>query len=183
MICENCKSSISYGTKYCTVCGEKIPNELNIAEYEKTIWAKLDRAKDKYDTMLLKKLTGNVVFKAVWLIVVLGYFFFTMYGNLNGIRIKDSETYKVQYNEQAEEYYIIPLKQEASLELFVPVGTEDIEFTAVSNGKENDSRRFTTKQYKEQGYTVTADKYDAIYINAIRKGKSADKIKVIVTSK
>ena len=112
--------------------------------------------------MLLKKITGNVVFKAVWLIVVLGYFFFTMYGNLNGIRLKDSETYKVQYNEQAEEYYIIPLKQEASLELFVPVGTEDIEFTAVSNGKENDSRRFTTKQYKEQGYTVTADKYDAI---------------------
>lgn len=183
MICEKCKNSLSYGTKYCSVCGEKVSNELYIAEYDKTVWAKLDKAKDKYDTMLLKKLTGNVIFKTVWLIVVLGYFFFTMYGNLNGIRLKDSETYKVQYNEQEEEYYIIPLKQEASLELFVPIGTENIEFAAVSNGEETDKQKFTTKQYEEHGYTVTADKYDAIYIDAIRNGKSADKIKVIVTSK
>ncbi len=183
MNCEKCKSDLSYGTKYCTVCGEEIPSEMYLAEYDKTVWAKLDRAKDKYDTLLLKKITGNVIFKAVWLIVVLGYFFFTMYGNLNGIRFKDSESYKIQYNEQAGEYYIIPLKEEAMLEIFVPIGTEDIEFTAVSNGEESDRQKFTTKQYKEQGYTVSADKYDAIYIDAIRKGKSADKVRVIVISK
>lgn len=183
MICEKCKSDLSYGSKYCTVCGEEISSELYVAEYNKTIWAKLDRWKDKYDTLLLKKITGNVVFKTLWMIVVLGYLFFSMYGNLNGIRLKDSESYKVQYNEQADEYYIIPLKEEAMLELFVPIGTENIEFTAVTNGEENERKVFTTKQYKEQGYTVIADKYEAVYIDAVRKGKSADKVKVIVTSK
>lgn len=180
MICEKCKNELSYGSKYCVSCGEKIPSDAYREEYEKTIWAKLDKIKDKYDTIFLKKLTGNIFFKIFWLVAVLGYFFFTMYGNLNGIRLKDSEAYKIQYYEKGDEYYIRPTEEISQLELFLPVACERVIFTAYADGEECDKKEFTTEEYKAEGYTVVADEYDYIYIDAQRNGQSADKVKVIV---
>lgn len=180
MICEKCKSELSYGTKYCGNCGEKVPKDAYKEEYEDTIWAKIDKIKDEYDTLLLKKITGNVYFKALWLIIVLVYFFFTMYGNLNGIRLMDSEAYRIQYYEKADEYYIRPTDEISQLELIAPIGTEKIIFTAFTDGEESDKKEFTTDEYKEKGYTVVSNEYDYIYIDAQRRGKSADKVKVIV---
>lgn len=180
MICEKCKSELSYGTKYCGNCGEKVPKDAYKEEYEDTIWAKIDKIKDEYDTLLLKKITGNVYFKAIWLIIVLVYFFFTMYGNLNGIRLMDSEAYRIQYYEKADEYYIRPTDKISQLELIAPIGTEKIIFTAFTDGEESDKKEFTTDEYKEKGYTVVSNEYDYIYIDAQRRGKSADKVKVIV---
>ncbi len=180
MICEKCKTQLSYGTKFCQGCGEKIPKDAYSDEYSDTIWAKFDKIKDRYDTFFLKKLTGNIYFKIVWLILVLCYFFFSMYGNLTGIRFKDSDDYKVQYYEANDEYYIRPYKENSSLELFVPIGTQTIVFTAFSDGEAADQKEFTKQEYKENGYTVTSNKYDYINIDAVKDGKTKDSVKIIV---
>ena len=111
---------------------------------------------------------------------ILTYFFFTMYGNLNGIRLKDSESYRIQYYEKADEYYIRPTDEISQLELIAPIGTDSIVFTAFADGSECDKKEFTPEEYREQGYTVTSGEYDYIYIDAQRNSKSADRIKVIV---
>lgn len=180
MICEKCKSELSYGEKFCGVCGEKIDTKIYQEEYDKTIWAKFDMVKDKYDTFFLKKLTGNIIFKIVWLVLVLGYLFFTMYGNLNGIRLKESESYNIQYYEKGDEYYIRPNSANSLLDLFVPIGTDTIVFTAYKDGAESDKKEFTTDEYRERGYTITAGEYKYINIDAKRNDKIADSVKVIV---
>lgn len=182
MNCEKCNSALPYGARYCNTCGEKVPDGAYDAEYKRTVWAKLDRMKDEYDSFFLKKITGSIVFKVISLIVVLGYFFFTMYGNLMGIRLKDNEAYTIQYNKQADEYYISPRQSQAQLELYVPIGTDSVVFTAFDGGKETDTKKYTTEQYRKEGYTVNEGEYDYILIDAVRKDKSADKIKIIVVN-
>ena len=180
MKCEKCTGSLSYGDKYCTHCGDKISEEVYQAEYEGTIWAKFDKAKDRYDTFFLKKITGSTVFKTIWMIIVLGFFFFTMYGNLNGIRLKDSQHYKIQYFKSEDAYCIKPVNEEANLQQYAPIGTDSIVFTAVKDGVECDKKEFTPKQYQEQGYAITAGEYESISVDAVRNGKTVDKIKIMV---
>lgn len=181
MKCEKCQSDLSYGAKYCNDCGEKVPEGVYDEEYNKTIWAKFDWAKDKYDSFFLKKITGSIIFKIITLVVILIYFFFTMYGNFMGIRFEDSEAYKIQYNKKADEYYILPYEDEANLDLYVPLGTDDVVFKAFQGGMEKDTKKYTTDEYIKKGYTIRSGEYDYIIIDAVRNGKSADKVKVIVT--
>lgn len=180
MTCTKCNSELSYGTKYCEVCGEKIDTKIYEEEYNKTIWAKFDNLKDKYDTFFLKKITGNIVFKIVWLVLVLVYFFFTMYGTLNGIRLKESDSYIIQYYEKGDEYFIRPNVANTNLEMYVPIGTETITFAAYKDGAEAQKTEFTTDEYQEQGYSITAGEYEYINIEAKKGDKVKDTVKVIV---
>jgi hypothetical protein len=154
-----------------------------LREYESTVWAKLDKVKDGYDTLAFKKITENIVFKIIVLALILGYFFFTLYGNLSGIRIKDSDSYKVHYHKKTDTYYVVPGKNATQLELFVPLGTESILFSPNLNGKVLDKERFTTEQYEEKGYRIKADEYDFIKIDALKNGESTDNVKIYVVSK
>ena len=180
MNCERCNSPLSYGSKYCNTCGEKVPSGTYDAEYKETIWAKFDTAKDKYDTLFLKKITGSILFKILSLAAVLAYFFFTMYGNLMGIRLKDSDAYSIQYNKEKDEYYISAKQTEAQLDMYVPLGTDNVVFSAFDGDEKKETKKYTTEQYRNKGYTVNEGEYDYILVEALRKGKTADKIKIIV---
>lgn len=180
MNCEKCEAPLPYGTKYCNTCGEKVPKGAYDNEYNQTIWAKIDKVKDEYDTFMLKKLTGNIVFKIVVLVAVLVYFFFTMYGNLNGIRLKENSAYTITYNTKLDEYYIYPNGAKADLEMYAPIGTDKLVFTAMTDGKVAKKDTFTIKQYEKKGYAVKEGEYEYITIKAMRNGKKADDIKVIV---
>ncbi len=183
MYCENCQSPLAYGAKYCNTCGEKVPHGVFDAAYGKTVWAKLDKVKDGYDTFFLKKITGSVAFKIVSLLAVLVYFFFSMYGNLTGIRLKENDAYTITQNKTTDEYYIYPTQAEANLELFVPVGTDTILFTAMKDEIMAEKKEFSPEQYKAEGYAVSAGEYDFVEITALRKGKTADTVKIVVAEK
>lgn len=180
MICEKCKAEHTYMADYCMNCGEKFSSEVLNKEYEKTGWAKLDKAKDVYDTLFLKKITDNIIFKIVSFVLVVMWFFFTMYGSLFGIRLKNSQDYHIQYYEEAGEYYIRPSQESSVLDLFAPLGTDHILFRAYSGNEEQDVQSFTHEEYKEQGYIITVGEYDYIVIEAVRNEKVADSIKIIV---
>ena len=180
MNCEKCEAPLSYGTKYCNTCGEKVPKGAYDAEYNDTIWAKIDKVKDEYDSLAFKKITGNIIFKIVVLLVVVGYFFFAMYGNLNGIRLKENKAYTISYNTKLDEYYIYPNGAKANLEMYAPIGTDKLVFTAMTGGKIADEKTFTVEQYEKEGYEVKEGQYDYIIIKALRGKKTADDIKVLV---
>lgn len=180
MICEKCKTEHPYMADYCMNCGEKVSPETLDAEYKKTGWAKLDKVKDIYDTLFLKKITDNVIFKIVSFVLVVAWFFFTMHGRLFGIRLKDSEDYRIQYYKEAQEYYIRPTNESSVLDLFAPLGTDNLLFRAYSGNEEQNVQSFTHQEYKEQGYVITAGEYDYIVIEAVNNEKIADSIKIIV---
>ena len=114
------------------------------------------------------------------LLVVVGYFFFAMYGRLNGIRLKENRAYTISYNTRLNEYYISPGGAMANLEMYAPIGTDKLVFTAMINGKEADKKTFTIKQYEKEGYQIKEGQYDYIIIKAMRGKKTADDIKVLV---
>lgn len=182
IFCEKCKTPFPYGAKYCVNCGEKIPKEAHEEEYKDTIWAKFDKVKDEYDKFFLKKITGNIVFKTVVMLAVVGYFFFTLYGNFMGVRLEKSEAYTIQYNEQADEYYIHMKNDVSKLELYIPIGTEKIVFQEVKNEIEN-TTEYSPDEYEAKGYSISADKHDYILVDAVRKDKTIDSVKVVVMGK
>ena len=181
--CTNCDHELAYGSKYCIKCGQKVPKGTYDAEYNETIWAKIDQLKDGYDSLAFKKITGNIVFKLVLFFSALVYLFFSLHGNFNGIRLKDNEAYTIQYNKKMDEYYISPKKISANLELYAPAGTENLVFTAIIDEKEVNVKKYTTKEYKKEGYRVETNEYEYILIEALRNGKTVDTVKIIVVEK
>ena len=182
MLCEKCNNKLPYGARYCESCGQKISKGVYEADYNKTLWAKFDKLKDWYDRLFLKNITGSLPFKIISLAVVIVYFFFTMYGNLMGIRLNENPEYTIEYNKQADEYYVCPENDIAQLDLFVPIGTDNVVFTAVSDDETADVSEYTTEEYKNNGYTVSPGQYDFIRIDAKRGEKIADSVKIIVVS-
>ena len=182
IFCEKCKTPFPYGAKYCVNCGEKIPKEAHEEEYKDTIWAKFDKAKDEYDKFFFFFLTGNIVFKAIVMIALVGYFFFTLYGNFMGVRLEKSEAYTIRYSEQADEYYINMKNDVSRLELYIPIGTDKIVFKDVKNEEENITE-YTPDEYAARGYSISADKHDYIMVDAMRNDKAIDSIKVVVKGK
>lgn len=180
MNCEKCESPLAYGTRYCNTCGEKVPKGAYDAEYNDTVWATIDKVKDKYDSLTLKKITGNIVFKIVVLVAVLVYFFFTMYGHLSGIRLKENSDYSISYNTKLDEYYISPTGAKANLEMYAPIGTDKLVFTAMTGNKKADEKKFTPHQYEKKGYEIVEGEYDYILVKAMRNGKKADSVKILV---
>ncbi len=180
MNCEKCETPLAYGTKYCNTCGEKVPKGTDDAEYNDTVWAKIDKVKDEYDSLMFKKITGNIVFKIVVLLAVLGYFFFTMYGHLSGIRLKENSDYTISYNTELDEYYISPKGAKANLEMYAPVGTDKLVFTAMIGEEKADEKNFTPARYEKEGYEIAEGEYDYIVVKAMRNGKKADSVKILV---
>ena len=183
MLCNNCSAKLSYGEKYCNKCGEEISKEVYEEEYNDSVWAKLDKAQEVYDTLFLKKITGSIIFKVISLAVVLSYFFFTMNGNLTGIRLKENTEYKIEYNKQYDEYYISLNQDNANLEIFVPFGTDEIVFKAVNSDEKSDVTQYSVEEYKNNGYEIRENSYEYITIETVRKEKKTDIVKIIVVSK
>ena len=183
MLCNNCSAKLSYGEKYCNKCGEAISKEVYEEEYNDSVWAKLDKAQDVYDSLFLKKVTGSFVFKVISLVVVLGYFFFTMYGNLTGIRLKENTEYEIEYNKQYDEYYINLNTDNANLEMFVPFGTDKIVFKAVNFDDKSDITQYSVEEYKKNGYEIRENSYEYIIIETVKEEKITDTVKFIVVSK
>lgn len=183
MICEKCGGILPYGAKYCNVCGEAVPKGTYDYAYSRSVWGKLDKVKDGYDTLFLKKLTGSTVFKTVSLLAALVWLFFTMYGNLTGIRLKNNDAYSIAYSKSADTYYICPKEKEANLEMFAPIGTDKLVFTAKRGEAVVEVKEFTPDAYKKEGYTVVVGEADYVEVEAKRKEKVADKVKIVATEK
>ena len=182
MNCKNCESKLAYGAKYCNVCGKKVEESYE-SDYNSTAWGKIDKIKDVYDNLFFKKITGNVFVKYISLGVMLAYIFFTMYGTYTGIRLKESDSYKIQYNKTLDEYYIVTDKSETTLDMFSPIGTDLIVFTPMKNKEKQDEKKYSIDEYKKEGYNIKNGEYDYVSIAAFRDDKMADEIKIVVVDK
>ena len=107
MKCHKCKFDNIVKASYCHNCGEKITENERQKAYNKTIYGKIEKIENIKNIATLDVITGNIIFKALSLIVVLGigiYFLLTMGWNT---KILNSNDYKLFYNKNSDEYYVI----------------------------------------------------------------------------
>lgn len=181
MKCKNCDNELHYGSKYCNVCGEKIPKETYAEDYKRTIWGKFDKFYDWYLTATLKKITGHIVFKIVVLAAISIFILFQLYGAYGKITLEKSEFYKVVYNKTEDEYYIETDEMSVNLNMSVPIATKQVVVSGV-NGEKVEKKEISIDEYKSEGVLIEKDKYEYITVDAVKDGKHIDGVKVIVSS-
>ena len=179
MNCVKCNSELHYGDKFCNKCGEKVEKGIYDEAYKKTIWGKLDKANDVWQTMTLKKFIDHWITKSIILLAVLVWGFFDAYTSLANIQFLESQDYKIEYNKQLDEYYIRTDEEVVDLNLYIPRASERIEITEYKDG-EKSIREMLPEEYKENAVRVKKDEFDYVTISSMRKDKATDTVKLYV---
>lgn len=179
MNCTKCNSELHYGDKFCNKCGEKVEKGAYDEIYKKTVWGKLDRMDDVWQTMTLKKFIDHWITKSIILLAVLVWGFFDAYTSIANIRFLESEDYKIEYNKKLDEYYIRTEKEVVDLNLYIPRASEKIEITEYKDD-EKSTREMLPKEYKENTVRVKKDEFDYVTISSIRNKKKSDTVKLYV---
>ncbi len=177
MNCKNCNKEISYGTMYCIYCGEKVPQDVLDAEYNKTFWGKVQWALDKLQIISLKKITDNVIFKTVAMLVAVALVFFGIRGNAGYMHLAETDVYDIAYNEETGEHRILSEEDVVGLGIYVPKTVEEIRFTGYSY--ENEPVHTETTTPEECQIIVKKGKFSHMTIESIRKGKVTKTIRVL----
>lgn len=181
MKCLKCESPLTYGDKFCNICGEKIEKRVYEEDYKKTIWGKIDKLTDWYDTLLFKKITDSIIFKIVILVLILLWGVFDVYTDLADIRILESENYTAEYNKKSDEYYIYTNDEEVILNVYVPGYTENVKVKEFLENDIKNEREITSVQGNSGLITVKKGDFDYIIIDTLRNEKVTDSVKLYIT--
>ncbi len=181
MKCINCDTSLHYGDKYCNSCGEKVEKGAYDKDYSKTLWGKLDKLCDWWETFTLKKFIDHWITKALILLAVLLWGVFDAYTDIANIKFLESDNYSIEYNTKDDEYYIRTNEKEVELNLYIPRYSERITITEYSGDKVVSSKEILAKNYKEKPVKVKNNKYNHVIISSVRGEKITDTVKFYVT--
>lgn len=181
MKCTKCKTELHYGDKFCNSCGEKIEKGAYEQDYKKTIWGKVDKLSDWWETFTLKKFIDNWVVKTGILLLVLLWGFFDAYTDLTNIKFLESENYTVQYNKTEDEYYIRTSEKEVDLNLYIPRHSEKITITEYNGENAVSSKDMLAKDYKAHPVKVKNNASVFVTISSVRNEKITDTVKFYVT--
>lgn len=180
MNCTKCNFKLHYGDKFCNNCGEKVEKGAYDEAYKKTVWGKLDKANDVWQTMTLKKFLDHWITKGIILIAVLVWGFFDAYTSLANIRFLESENYTVEYNKKLDEYYIRTEEDIVDLSLYIPRYSEKIKITEHKADKK-ETRIMLPEEYKKHAVRVKKNEFDYVTISCVRNEKNTDTVKLYVT--
>ena len=177
MNCKSCNKKIPYGAVYCIYCGEKIPQDVLDDAYSKTFWGKFQWVLDKLEIISLKKITDNVIFKTVMMLLAVALVFLGISGDAGNMHLAETDVYDVGYNEETGEYRILSEEDVVGLGIYVPKTVEEIRFTGYSY--ENEPVHTETTTPEECQIIVEKGKFSYMTIEAIRKEEVKETIRVL----
>lgn len=180
MKCAMCDSDLHYGDQYCNICGEKVPKDTYDADYAKTVWGRIDKMQNKVEKLTLKKFLDNWITKTVILLVILAVGFIDAYTDFTNIKFLNSESYVIEYNKKADEYYIRTDLEEVDLNLYIPKHAEKI---AITEYKDDSSKMWymLPEEYEKKAARVKKNEFDYMTISSVAKEKIKDTVKLYVT--
>ena len=182
MKCHKCKDENILKANFCQKCGEKFTEKEKEEAYSKTIFGKIDSIKKIKDIATLDAITGNIIFKIVSLLVVLGiglYFLFTMGINT---KILISKDYQIFFNKESNEYYLLvdDSKNSIELNLYRPNRTKEMTiYTYDLDDKEKDK----TIVSKDDKIILNTYQDDYHIIESKYSNKKQDNLKIFVYHK
>lgn len=135
MKCNKCKKENIVSSSYCKYCGNKFSEEEKKTARRKTFIGKIEMMEKTYKICTLQKITGHILFKIASVIgvLIIGLLFLFNYGS--DLKILNSISYDLSYNEEEKEYYIVTDKDEVLLNLYIPNSIDDIKVSRVENEK------------------------------------------------
>lgn len=178
MKCTECGYETNYGANYCNNCGASL-EKANDEIYNRTVWGYADKFLDWYDALTLKKITGNIIFKIVVLLLVLGIGIFNAYSSYANIRLLKSETYEIEYDKDADFYYIVTPEEEVNILLYIPKNAEKVIVRGITDGQEVVETEFLPDDYSK-GIIAKKNEFDSISVDTIKDDAVSDSINLIV---
>lgn len=178
MKCPDCQTKNINDANYCKKCCHSFTEEEKEIAYSKTIYGKIEKYKDLYERLTLKKITDDIRFKIFILIIIIGYGIFTALNYELAFRVEESSNYEIQYNKKDNEHYLIVTEEETPLNLYIPNRTKKIllkEWT--SDNKLVNETEYTKSDNIKLNVTTSDDYYT---VEAIYTDKNSDILKVYV---
>ena len=128
MKCRKCKEINVSQANYCYKCKERFTKKEQENARNESIWYKIRKAKDWYDTLTISKITGSIWFQILSIIIVLIIGINFIYEKGSYLKIEDSSSYTYNYNAKEKEYYLYLKENEAKLNIYVPHQVENFTF-------------------------------------------------------
>lgn len=126
MKCIKCTEKNINSANYCKKCGYNFSDiERNAARRWSFVWflEKIDKIKEIFD---LSFITDHIVFKIISILVILGIGILNFLDKGVNLKILESSNYKVQYNTEIDEYYLITNNNQINLNLYIPNRTNNL---------------------------------------------------------
>ena len=114
------------------------------------------------------------------LLLVLGWGFFDAYTDLTNIKFLESESYVIEYNKKADEYYIRTAEDEVNLELYIPRHSEKITVKEFIGEDEINVREMLPEEYQKEAVKVKKGEFDYVTVSSVKGDKITDTVKVYV---
>lgn len=181
MNCTKCSQPLEYGVKYCNHCGEKVEKGAFEEEYMNTVWGKIEKIEDKYETITLSKFTGHIAVKIFVIIFILIIGIFEISTDYFKIRILPGDNYSVEYNKKEDEYYFITEDFETNINMYIPKNIDVVKMTTFDNNENEISvKELTTEQYLQTPISVKKGEYSFATVETLKDGKTKEKVKFSV---
>lgn len=136
MKCKYCGKENVVQASYCVHCGKAFPEEEKKEAFAKTVWGKLQKLHELRVIADLSVITGNRIFRALFLLglLLLGFLFSNNQGSQ--LRLLESPDYRLAYNDTAKEYYLFSDQEEIVLQLYLPGKPEGIRVYSLNEAGE-----------------------------------------------
>lgn len=142
MKCSQCGMENIVQAKFCRGCGHAFSSEEQEVAYQKTIFGKLDAIEAWWNRLSLKVVTEHMLFRILVIVGILGYGVYMFYQNGAQLRILESDAYRIQYNEDSKEYYLLTEMDEVALNMYIPFQADIIMIEQVKDGVVLDQQKY-----------------------------------------
>jgi len=181
MKCSKCNKENIYKAKFCMYCGNEFSSKEREMAYDNSLVGKLNDIKDKLSLVSNSKFSDNIFYKIILLLVAVlpGIILYNINGNK--LRIEESSTYSVSYNESSNEYYVTTNLDVASIDFYIPRSIETLNIEKLdSNGNSIDTYSYNEDNLVEFE-ALDGDAYYIITVNY--KNNTTDTLKIYVYRK
>lgn len=127
MRCTKCGKDNIIKANFCKYCGYKFSQAEQKKAKRKTLVGKLELIEKGYSICKLKFITDNIIFKIASIIMLIAIGICLNLKNGNDVRILKSDMYKIEYNTNNDEYYLLVDEDKINLNLYIPNNLDKID--------------------------------------------------------
>ena len=167
MKCAACQTENNYNANFCKACGTAFTQAQKDEACSKTWIGKLNQIEDTISWLKLEKITGNPVFRALVLVVLIGMCIFNLLFKGNMSIILPSEDYQVTYIKNEKSYTLTTDLDVINLQLNLKQNVQLIVISTMLNNEVLDEKSYTLDDL------ISLEKAEDIYyiINIIYENK------------
>lgn len=181
MKCIKCLTKNINQANYCKKCGYKFSDkEREAASRWTLVWCikKAEKIKEicSGNFNAFGFITDTIAYKVISLLVVLAIGIYFAVANGLDVKIKESDNYKLQFNKEANEYYILVKEMTTLLDVYLP---NDVENLTLTNYDYKDNVIIENVYNPNDEIVLKADSRD-YYVLKAKQGKKESEFKMLV---